>query len=196
MAPERDSVPVRPAAHYTIGGVWADEFGRTSVRHLYAAGECSGILFHGANRLASNSLLECLVMGRRAGRHAGDEARRSSPAAGALRYACRMDKFRTIDLSDMSNSLRSLMWRNMGVERQDKGLKETVQKILFWSRYVSDNHFESPEAWELQNTMTVALAMTLAAQARRESRGVHYRTDHPNMRREWRRHIMVVPRAK
>jgi L-aspartate oxidase len=194
LKPETDFLPVRPAAHYTVGGVQTDEFGRTSIRNLYAVGECAGSMFHGANRLASNSLLECLVFGRRAGRRAGEEARKASSAAASIRYDGRLEKFRDIDLSDMSNSLKSLMWRNVGVERDARGLREAIQKILFWSRYVSDNHFESPAAWELQNMMTAALAVAVSAEARRESRGVHFRTDCPKPRPEWRRHIAVLPR--
>jgi L-aspartate oxidase len=93
----------------------------------------------------------------------------------------------------MSNSLKSLMWRNVGVERDGRGLESAVHSILFWSRYIGDNHFESPTAWELQNMMTVALTMALSALTRRESRGTHFRTDYPKSRPEWVKHLEVRP---
>jgi L-aspartate oxidase len=194
LDPYKDPIPVRPAAHYFIGGVLCDEYGRTALSGLYAAGECAANMFHGANRLASNSLLECLVFGRRAGMHAGLSARSRLAGAPSLRHRASIEKFRHLDLSDISNSLRSLMWRSCGVERDEAGLTKAIQNILFWSRYIGDNHFDEPHAWELQNMMTVALAMVASARARTESRGVHYRTDRPRPRRAWLKHIVVQPR--
>lgn len=194
LDPLREMIPVRPAAHYMIGGIRVDEFGQTTVRNLYAAGECAASGFHGANRLASNSLLECLVFGRRAGRAAGVRAASDPEPSGTLQFEGRFEKFKDIDLTDLTNSLRSLMWRNVGIERDAGLLREAVDKITFWSRYIVNNHFDSPGAWELQNMMTVSLAMACTALEREESRGVHYRSDYPQTDDRWRKHLIVTPR--
>lgn len=193
LDPSREMIPVRPAAHYMIGGIRVDEFGQTTVKNLYAAGECTASGFHGANRLASNSLLECLVFGRRAGRAAGVRAATDPEPAGTLKCEGRFEKFKDIDLTDLTNSLKSLMWRNVGIERDAKSLRETVDKITFWSRYIVNNHFDSPRAWELQNMMTVSLTMACAALEREESRGVHYRSDYPRTDDRWLKHLVVTP---
>jgi L-aspartate oxidase len=185
LDPKRDLLPVRPAAHYFIGGVMTDEFGRTTLPGLYAAGECAAAGFHGANRLASNSLLECLVFGRRAGLHAGVEAageRRVDASPRSIRREGARGpraKRNGLDVEDMRNSLRSLMWRHAGVERTRRGLEEALESASLWSRVLADSGFEGPEGWELQNLFTVGAGVLCAALARAESRGVHYRSDRP-----------------
>lgn len=184
LDPRRDLLPVRPAAHYFIGGVRTDEFGRTTLPGLFAAGECAAVGFHGANRLASNSLLECLVFGRRAGLQAGIEAaegRRGDRAARppSLRLRGPRGWRNGLDVEDMRNSVRSLMWRHAGVERSKGGLEEALRAASLWSRVLVDAAFEGPEGWELQNLFTVGAGVLGAALARGESRGVHYRADRP-----------------
>ena len=123
----RDLIPVRPGAHYMIGGVTVDAQGRTTLPGLWAAGEVTSSGLHGANRLASNSLLEGLVFGTACGRGAGEAAARMPDS---LRRACRCDAASsrttagTLDVADITNSLRSLMVRNMGVVRDRAGLLE------------------------------------------------------------------------
>jgi len=177
----RDRIPVRPSAHYLIGGIRTDLTGATSVPNLYAVGECACAGFHGANRLASNSLLEGLVMGHRAGEAVG---RALSDESGE--FSSRAIEFRIsnaprppIILSDVENSLRALMWRFMGIERNGPGLKEALESIKFWRQYIERMEFQSPEGWRLQNMLLVARLMTECALARTESRGAHYRTDFP-----------------
>jgi L-aspartate oxidase len=185
----RDLIPVRPAAHYMIGGVRVDLDGRTSVPRLYAAGECASSGFHGANRLASNSLLECLVVGRRAGRAAAQEDRpdRSRDLAYGGRYLAA-----GIDVEDLLNSLRSMMWRQVGIERDAASLEDAIERVTFWSGYVLRHGFDSPAGWELQNLLTLATLMARSALKRDESRGVHYRTDAGERNdRKWARHIVV-----
>lgn len=194
----KDLIPIHPATHYMIGGVDADDTGRTSLAGLYAIGEacCSGL--HGANRLASNSLLEGLVFGARAGTDA-------AVAAGAEKMVFPIDLEHTIaksqktelDVTDVKSSLRSVMWRNVGIERDGERLTETREIIAFWCRYVMDKAFLpviGPEAavagWELQNMLTVAYLVTAAAHARTESRGTHYRSDFPKRDdAHWRLHL-------
>ncbi len=190
LNPLRDMVPVRPAAHYAIGGVRADAWGRTSVPNLFACGECAAVGFHGANRLASNSLLECLVFGKRAGAVAAQEAHSPVPSF-KLRSARRKTDGQELDLPDINNSLRSVMWRNVGIERDEAGLRYAADAIGFWSGYVLDRGFGDPEGWELQNMLLLGRIAALAALRREETRGVHYRRDFPKSdNRHWRRHIV------
>ena len=186
----RRPIPVRPAAHYMIGGIRADLDGRTSVPGLYAAGECAATGFHGANRLASNSLLECLVCGRRAGRHAAERPR--SKAVGDLDFRHRFQPPDGVDLDDLRNSLRSVMWREVGIEREGARLAEADERMSVWASYVMRIGFESPAGWELQNLVTVGTLMARCAARRDESRGVHYRVDCPKRDdRRWKKHIVV-----
>jgi len=193
LDPAVDLIPVRPSAHYTIGGVVVDLDGRSAVDGLFAAGEVASCGLHGANRLASNSLMEGLVLGQRvgdvAGRHAAANAplRRPLPVSHLLPRSTRTE----LDVADVRHSLQSLMWRNAAVERTGDRLRETVEIIEFWSRYVMDKVFDDTKSWETQNMLTAALCTTLAAATRCESRGVHYRQDYPHTDPEWRRHIDV-----
>ncbi|HYE97663.1 MAG TPA: L-aspartate oxidase [Planctomycetota bacterium] len=178
LDPARDLIPVRPAAHYMIGGIRTDSWGRTSVRNLFAAGECAAVGFHGANRLASNSLLECLVYGKRAGAVAAQESGGPAPSI-RWRSTRRVLKGAELDLDDIRNSLRAVQWRHVGIEREAEGLGYAIDSIAFWSGYVLDGVFDEPSGWELQNMLTLGRLMAHAALWRRESRGVHYRRDHP-----------------
>ncbi len=171
-------IPVMPAAHYSIGGVRADLDGRTGVPGLFAVGEaaCNGL--HGANRLASNSLLEGLVFGRRAGLAAAS-------ADGATRGDIRVnsdirpsDKGE-LDLVDVRSSLRSAMWRNVGIVRTGNRLADALDMIHFWCRYSLDKIFDDTAGWETQNMLTCAALVAAAARAREESRGTHARSDFP-----------------
>jgi L-aspartate oxidase len=191
LDPSKDLIPVRPAAHYMIGGVRVDEWGRTSIPNLFAAGECAAAGFHGANRLASNSLLECLVFGKRAGAVAAQEAH-SPPPPVAMRVPRRRDVGAGLDLEDIRNSLRSVMWRNVGIEREEDGLRYSIDSIDLWSGYVLDQVFSEPSGWELQNLLTLGRLMAWAALRRRESRGVHFRKDCPKTDdRRWRSHLVL-----
>ena len=192
----RDRIPVRPGAHYMIGGVRVDDVGRTGVPGLFAAGEVSSSGLHGANRLASNSLLEGLVYGARAGETAaaevlaeeerGDEFR-VPPIAVPPRATA--DDGAALDLDDIRNSLRALMWRHVGVERTGDALEEALATVEGWCRYVLPRQFADPQGWQLQNMLEVARLMIRGAIFRDETRGVHFRADHPATSRGWRSHI-------
>lgn len=181
----RDLVPVRPSAHYMIGGLKTDKNGCTTIDNLYACGEVASTGLHGANRLGSNSLLEGLVFGRTAGCQAASAAkvRGKSRQVGTMmplkHHIPHSDRSR-LDTADVRNSLRALMWRNVGIIRWAKPLAEAQEIIRFWMRYVMDKVFDGPEGWECQNMLTVALLMAQAAERRCESRGVHYRQDYPD----------------
>ena len=190
LDPGADPIPVHPAAHYMIGGVKVDADGRSSLPGLWACGEVSCTGLHGANRLASNSLLEALVLGEACGRLAGEEA-----ATGNTRFTARRivsanpPSDRTqLDLADIRNSLRSVMWRNAGIARLGARLAEAREIICFWGRYVLDKEFFDPAGWEVQNMLTAALLVVECAYRRAETRGVHYREDFPETDPAWARH--------
>jgi L-aspartate oxidase len=193
LRPSRDLIPVRPSAHYMLGGIRTDAAGRSDVPGLYACGEAAATTFHGANRLGSNSLLECLVFGRRAGSAAVADTR-GLPSVRPVRIRARSApvKAAPIDVSDVLNSLRSVMWREVGVERDEAGLRFAVRQIGFWQGYILDKAFLDVTGLELRNQLTIARLVAESALRRRESRGVHCRTDCPGSDdRRWGRHIVV-----
>jgi L-aspartate oxidase len=191
IEPEHDLIPVRPAAHYLVGGVPVDPQTQANLPGLLACGEVASSGLHGANRLASNSLLEGLVFGRRAGQVAANRVARNGRAdhPPAVSHLLPQSPRTELDLTDVLSSLRSVMSRNVGVERSADRLRETLEIIQFWARYVMDKVFDEPAAWETQNMLTVALCIATAAITRAESRGVHFRTDFPESDPQWCCHI-------
>jgi L-aspartate oxidase len=175
-----DLIPVRPSAHYMIGGLKIDTRAATTIPRLLACGEVSSTGLHGANRLGSNSLLEGLVYGRIAGQSAV-EILNTVGIVGYHRMQLEIPPSNRslLDADDVRNSLRALMWRNVGITRQQTPLNEAVEIIRFWQRYVMDKVFCNPFGWECQNMLTVSLLMAHAAEQRKESRGVHFRQDFP-----------------
>jgi L-aspartate oxidase len=171
----RDLIPVRPAAHYLMGGIRTDVAGRTSLPGLFAAGEaaCTGV--HGANRLASNSLLEGLVFGALAAEAmAGELSVVSAPLSGeAAETAARVD----LDVEGWIAELQALMWRDAGLLRDAAGLRRARERLAAMRETM-------PQGLErrslvARNLHTVAEVMVLAALGREESRGAHFRTDFP-----------------
>lgn len=180
-----DKIPVRPGAHYMIGGVTVDTQGRTTLPGLWAAGEVTSSGLHGANRLASNSLLEGLAFGTSCGLGASEAARQFPSTLQAplmISPAPTEDLSNGLDLTDITNSLRSLMVRKMGIVRDRSRLLDARRDVEFWCRYVLAREFHTREGWELQNMLTVARLMIDAALAREESRGTHFRSDFPERR--------------
>jgi L-aspartate oxidase len=190
-----DLIPIRPGAHYMIGGVTVNEKGETTLPGLWAAGEVTSTGLHGANRLASNSLLEGLVFGSACGRGAVAAASRLPDSLTALPLASRFEPERAepLDVADITNSLRSMMVRHMGVIRDQAGLQEARSDVAFWCRYALTREFTHRAGWELQNLLTIARLMIDSALARQESRGVHLRADFPQPNDLWRRHIVCPP---
>jgi L-aspartate oxidase len=189
----RDPIPVRPGAHYMIGGVTVDLHGRTSLSGLWAAGEVTASGLHGANRLASNSLLEGLVYGTSCGNEAGATAA-GMPDDFVLPAVLAEFQPETgdpaLDVVDLTNSLRSLMVRHMGITRSREGLLEAERSVAFWCRYALRREFTTRAGWELQNLLTIARLMIWSALQRCESRGVHFRSDYPSRDDvHWQRHV-------
>ncbi|MFW6133140.1 MAG: L-aspartate oxidase [Planctomycetota bacterium] len=192
--PGADLIPVHPAAHYMIGGARVDIDGRTSLPGILACGEAAASGLHGANRLASNSLPEGLVFGRRCGEMAGRSAQaaRGRLVAADIDWLNEPSERTALDLGDIRSSLRSLMWRNVGIIRRGERLAETLEIIGFWGRYVLDKEFfDDPGGWEVQNMLTAGYLVARCAWARTETRGVHYREDFPQTDPAWARHQQV-----
>ena len=185
--PAATPIPVHPSAHYMVGGVAVDHETRSSMPGLYACGEasCSGL--NGANRLASNSLLEGLVFGEIAGRvslerlqgSVVDDVNTQTARPYKIVSDIRPSDRSELDLADVRSSLRSVMWRHVGIEREGDHLKDVLDMFAFWGRYTLDKIFDDRLGWEVQNLLTIGMLITRAAHWREESRGTHYRVDHP-----------------
>ena len=187
----RDPIPVAPAAHYMMGGVRIDTWGRTNIAGLYACGEAACAAVHGANRLASNSLLDTLVFSRRLVDAALGNAPEYAPDD--------VDNVR-IPLADRAmvcatvpergrETLQDLMWRNAGITRNGTRLLLTARILNLWQRTMPTP--ETATDHELRNMLVVSRLIVEAALQRRESRGAHYREDFPEPSEEWRRHVVV-----
>ncbi|MFA5784229.1 MAG: L-aspartate oxidase [Phycisphaerae bacterium] len=194
----KDLIPVRPSAHYMVGGIKTDPDAKTSLENLYACGEVASTGLHGANRLGSNSLLEGLVFGKIAGAQVGCVKPRETLNVKHpyIKYDVPHSDRTMLDTADVRNSLRALMWRNVGITRTEKQLTDAEEIIHFWQRYVMDKIFDSPAGWECQNMLITALLMAQAAKQRKESRGVHFRRDYPETDDEhFHNHIEVIRRT-
>ena len=191
--PGDDLIPVHPAAHYMIGGAKVDIDGHTSIAGLLACGEAACTGLHGANRLASNSLTEALVLGERTGRTAGEALSESNEklTAGRIDWSSAEPRRTELDLADIRNSLRSVMWRNVGIVRNGERLSETLEIVNFWGRYCLDKEFFDPTGWEMQNMLVAAYVIGECALRRTETRGVHYRQDFPKTDPIWARRQLV-----
>jgi L-aspartate oxidase len=207
----KDRIPVSPAAHYMMGGVRTNAWGETNVRNLYAAGEaaCTGV--HGANRLASNSLLETVVFAKRVISRTleghqpcepSTSAQRLPDALGEARRAgiyrpegVEMPRIgapaRALPFAEMALSLanlQSLMWEKVGIVRDGSGLAEAALTLAMWQRSAPEP-LDRPSQ-ELANLLLASRLVTEAALTRQESRGAHYRTDFPEPQDAWQRHIV------
>jgi len=189
----QDPIPVRPGAHYMIGGVTVDRQGQSSLSGLWAAGEVTSSGLHGANRLASNSLLEGLVYGA----HVGEAASRAAAEMPDQMRALPIEQPKQsqsieFDIADVRASLKSLMGRLVGVQRDADGLREAAAGVDSFCSYVMKRQFKDVAGWELQNLLCTAQMMTRSALARRESRGVHFRLDCPAVDdQNWRRRLSI-----
>ena len=181
-----DLIPIRPAAHYAMGGVKSDLDGRTTLPGLYAAGECACTGVHGANRLASNSLLEGLVYGARAARTLAAERTMETPT-----LRCAQDGAPTDDdkAERVLRAVQALMWRDVGVVRSGDRLRGVVGELEALRTELPAGC--SRRACEAANVLETGLLIARSALAREESRGAHYRTDFPEKRAEFQKHSVV-----
>ena len=181
----KQPIPVVPAAHYTCGGVIIDEHGQTEIDGLYTIGEAAYSGLHGANRLASNSLLECLVYARFAAAHIRDTLD-ATPAPGKLKpwdESLVTDSDEEVVVSHNWDELRRFMWDYVGIVRSDKRLKRALNRTDLLKREINEyygNFRVTADLLELRNLVVVAELIIRSALARHESRGLHYNLDYPN----------------
>jgi L-aspartate oxidase len=188
LDPRRDLLPVAPAAHYHMGGVAVDLHGRTSLANLWACGEvaCTGV--HGANRLASNSLLEALVFGRRVGATV-QRGLPPGPDTDLVRRLARKVCRNRVPLAPeaelaLRQRVRALMWEHAGLVRTEAGLRTALEEFR-----ELEAHYR-PVCGEVRNLLTAARLLTAAALLRHESRGAHFRADYPAGDPHWQRHSL------
>ena len=179
---EADLMPVRPAAHYAMGGIRTDLYGKTSLEQLYAAGECACTGVHGANRLASNSLLEGLVYGARAGRAmcggktSGSHKHNHANHAAKVTNAADPQDGPAAD--DIIHGVQDLAWKEIGIVRSGSQLRQAVHQLEKWRDRLPP--LTSRRNCEANNIYQAALLIARSALAREESRGAHYRLDYPD----------------
>jgi len=178
-------IPVAPAAHYSCGGIKTDEWGRTSIKHLYACGECASTGLHGANRLASNSLLEAMVFAHRSFLDSSKQVANINFEQGipAWQTTGTSDPHEMILITQSQKELTQIMSDYVGIVRSDKRLERAMKRLdlLFTeTEELYRSSKVSPQLSELRNLITVGYLIVKGAQFRKESRGLHYNTDHQN----------------
>lgn len=183
----KDMIPVSPAAHYSCGGIKTDEWGQTSVHNLYAAGECASTGLHGANRLASNSLLEAMVFAHRAFRHSVDaiakkEALQQAPAIPDWNAEGTTAPTEMILITQSLKELKLTMSDYVGIVRNNERLKRANKRLDLLHEETETLYQKtqvSPQLCQLRNMITVAYLIVKSAELRKESRGLHFNTDYP-----------------
>lgn len=183
--PMKDMIPVTPACHYLCGGIRTDELGRTSIRHLFAAGECTSTGLHGANRLASNSLLEAMVFAHRIYLEALETIDQIQTVEQPIpEWDARgtTEPEELILITQSMKELKDIMSYYVGIVRSNVRLKRAMDRLYLLYRETEDLYHRtiiSPQLCELRNIITMAYLITRSASMRRESRGLHYTTDYP-----------------
>ncbi|ROQ20608.1 L-aspartate oxidase [Marinimicrobium koreense] len=193
----KEPIPVVPAAHYTCGGIMVDHHGQTDLLNLYAIGETSFTGLHGANRMASNSLLECIVYAQSAAEHIGERLPEiDAPEASAAWDESRVtNSDEDVIISHNWDELRRFMWDYVGIVRTQKRLQRATHRIKLLQREIAEyysNYKVSSDLIELRNLAMVAELIIRSASARRESRGLHFSLDYPE-RSPIARDTILVP---
>ncbi len=192
----REPIPVVPAAHYTCGGIIVDQHGRTDLEGLYAIGECSFTGLHGANRLASNSLLECLVYGASAARDIGDRLDQlpEPEIAPPWDESQVTDSDEDVVISHNWDELRRFMWDYVGIVRTNKRLQRALNRAALLQQEIAEyysNYKVGNDLLELRNLAMVAELIIRSAQQRKESRGLHFTLDYPDLQDEIHDTILI-----
>jgi L-aspartate oxidase len=189
----KNLIPIAPAAHYIMGGVKTNIWGETSVAGLFAVGEtaCTGV--HGANRLASNSLLEAVVFGQRIFERTGRKAASETAAPGKkAEVRVSLPERRALEAAPPPSlsTLQELLWEKVGIQRNREDLNRAADILATWQACLPRP--EDRPSHELTNLVTTGRLVTEAALVREESRGAHFRSDFPASSPQWQRHIVLV----
>ncbi|WP_353141677.1 L-aspartate oxidase [Acinetobacter pragensis] len=194
----QEMIPVVPAAHYTCGGVVVDENSETDIAGLYAIGETSYTGLHGANRMASNSLLECFVYGMAAAKHieAGLQAEYASPKVPVWDDSQVTNPDEDVVILQNWDELRQTMWNYVGIVRTTKRLQRALHRIEMLKREITEYYQDyqvSKNLIELRNLVLVSEMIVRCAMERKESRGLHYTLDYPELGPELRKTVLTPP---
>ncbi|MDP4094364.1 MAG: L-aspartate oxidase [Bacillota bacterium] len=187
----KDYIPIAPTEHYCMGGIKTDVYGRTNIEGLFACGEaaCNGI--HGANRLASNSLLEGLVFGNKIATEINTYLSYKGGKQQEFSFNYNSERtLREMDSTEAINSVKRIMTHDVGIIRNREGLSQAAGKIAVISKEINDMKNDSIKDFELQNVVLLSGLIIDSAIKREESRGAHYRSDYPNTEESWKRHIV------
>ena len=193
-----EMIPVVPAAHYTCGGVVVDEHSQTDIEGLYAIGETSYTGLHGANRMASNSLLECFVYGMSAAKHIESQfdTQYKSPDVPAWDDSQAMHPDEDVVILQNWDELRQTMWNYVGIVRTTKRLERALHRIEMLKREITEYYHDyqvSKNLIELRNLVLVSEMIVRCAMERKESRGLHFTLDYPELSDELRKTILIPP---
>lgn len=194
----KQAIPVVPAAHYTCGGIMTDKHGLTDIDNLYAIGEVAYSGLHGANRMASNSLLECLVCANNAAEHIQQNVnKKSKPIKIASWDESKVtDSDEEVVVSHNWNELRHFMWDYVGIVRTNKRLQRALNRVQLLKHEIEEYYINfrvTPDLIELRNLVDVAELIIKSAQQRKESRGLHYTLDYPESNENPQPTILQVP---
>nr|WP_278357110.1 L-aspartate oxidase [Acinetobacter lwoffii] len=194
----KDMIPVVPAAHYTCGGVVVNENSQTDITGLYAIGETSYTGLHGANRMASNSLLECFVYGMSAAKHIQENFKADQPAPAVPAWDDSQVTNPDEDVVILQNwdELRQTMWNYVGIVRTTKRLERALHRIEMLKKEITEYYQDyqvSKNLIELRNLVLVSEMIVRCAMHRKESRGLHFTLDYPELLPELRKTVLVPP---
>jgi succinate dehydrogenase/fumarate reductase flavoprotein subunit len=202
--PVKDLVPIKPVAHYTMGGIEVDKSSQTCIKGLFAAGECANHRVHGANRLGGNSLLELIVFGKQAGESAAEYAKQKLDNSLKITHSTVLKSIETftneIDFYKIRETLGEIFYKDVGISREKKSLEKTLFEVeKFISNIskmgVSDKskvyNTNLTEFLEFRNSLELSRLILIAAMSREESRGAHFRSDYPNEDAKFEMHTII-----
>jgi len=182
----REFVPVTPTAHYICGGIQTNSKGRTTIPNLYAVGECSCTELHGADRLASNSITEGLVVGSRLAESISF-GKLSFPETASLQIVARIPK-----IEKLRKKLQDIMWQHVGIIRSKKGLRKAISLLRKLEQKLQNIAGINKEIIELRNLLLLSKIIIVAALRRKESRGTHFIIDYPERHDNiWQKHLFL-----
>ena len=189
----RELIPVTPAAHYMMGGVKTNSWGETNIAGLFATGETACTWAHGANRLASNSMLEVLVFSKRIMKKTSKQTRSEKATAGTsgeIHHSLSTRQVTHAAPPPNRSALQTLLWDKVGIIRNKEGLTEAADTLATWQKSLSKP--ADCSSYELNNMVLVGRLVSEAAFIREESRGAHFRSDFPHSSHRWQRHIVFT----